>query len=171
MWRYICGEYVYTLLYPSLYPSPPPYFPYCQTNESRSAWSRTHTKRVCLGFGLRFVFHFGKVFFRVFFRVFSVFLQFVQFLKKTCAYFVLTTWAKRRRVLLNDVFDLGSVSVVVGVGVGHGGHWLLEIFEIPLKLDCSGLCCCCCGFLEVRGSHAVRSLYGFLTPSLEFYVW
>lgn len=70
---------------------------------------------------------------------------------------------------MNDVFDLGSVSVAVGVGVGHGGHWLLEIFEIPLKLDCSGLCCCCCGFLEVRGSHAVRSLYGFLTPSTEFY--
>lgn len=121
---------------------------------------------------------FFRVFSEIFFRVFSVFCNLCSFFeKKTCAYFVLTTWGKRRRVLLNDVFDLGSVSVVVvvGVGVGHGGHWLLEIFEIPLKLDCSGLCCCrcCCGFLEVRGSHAVRSLYGFLTPSpsLEFYVW
>lgn len=146
--------------------------------------SNTHKKSLlcfrvwsllCFPFWQMFFSEFFQRFFLEFFLFFAICAVFLK--KKTCAYFVLTTWGKRRRVLLNDVFDLGSVSVVVvvGVGVGHGGHWLLEIFEIPLKLDCSGLCCCrcCCGFLEVRGSHAVRSLYGFLTPSpsLEFYVW
>lgn len=63
---------------------------------------------------------------------------------------------------MNDVFDLvWLVVVAVGVGVGHGGQSLLEIFEIPLKLDRSAMGCCCCGFLEVRDTHAVRSLYGF----------
>lgn len=63
---------------------------------------------------------------------------------------------------MNDVFDFVWFVVGVGVGVGHGGQSLPEIFEIPLKLDRSATGCCCCGFLEVRDTHAVRSLYGFI---------